>query len=353
MSNTGGESLSIYSNGCAGTTLNRLGTCNIVLKIGPQANTGNSPILGSESLTINYTSSGQSAPSPLLATVNYTINPNNQSVSIESVSATGVVAGGTGASSANPYVFQGRTLSSGQSITLTVRNPGVANPITIRGIMDNINSPVLWGMTNNCTIGTVLQPNKANSCTIVYNNVLPTYAAALQGAIGSNYSRNLKVPTFIFTDTTSEQFIVTPNFPGDSATLFVNNQQATISNAVSYSSPILSVSHVIANANNYPSYSFLMNTESVFIAANTTAAPVGGALSDCSDSSSLTTSIWTATCAVPSGASGTYTRQYTYNTIFATESLHMLFNFVPSANVNKAGGYLIDMAPLYNITTVN
>lgn len=352
LSNTGGESLSIYSNGCTGAVLNNLDQCIITLKIGPQANTDNSAVTGVESLTINYTSSGQTAPSPLRATVNYTINPNNQSVSIESISAAGVAAGGTGASS-TPYVFKGSTLSSGQSITLTVTNPGAVNPVTIRGIMDNINSPLLWGMTNNCAIGTVLQPNKTNNCTIVYKNVLPTYASALQGALSSNFTRNLKVPTFIFTDSTTEQFIVTPNFPGDNATLFVNNQQATISNSVSYSSPILSVSHAIANSNGYPSYSFLMSTESVFTGATTIVAPTGGSLSDCSDSSSLTTSIWTATCAVPAGASGTYTRQYTYNTIFAAGSLHMLFNFVPAANVNSADGYLVDMAPLYGIQAVN
>lgn len=337
---TGGSTpLSIQSDTCT-APLAQQESCVITLKLGPISNNTSTAVTGSRVLSIAYTSSGQPGPSPLNTTADYTINPNSQSTEMQEISPSGTSSGdGT---SANPYVFLGSSLASGQSIGLTYANDGT-NPITIKGINDT-NSSMLWAVTDGCAGQTL---GVSESCIITYTNTLATYASGLQGVLGATYARNLIAPELIYEDNTGGLFTMSPTFPNGSSQLYVNNQQATITNSATYSTPTLTVTNTITNAGNYGSYSLLMETESYFTGVTNTNVP---ASVTCSDSSTNASSLWTATCAIGAGVnSGSIIRAYTYYTALGTNSQDLLFKL---SGINTAGGYIIDMSPLYLTQTV-
>ncbi|MDQ5920546.1 MAG: hypothetical protein QG673_602 [Pseudomonadota bacterium] len=269
----------------------------------------------------------------------FVITPDQQSLTIESVTVTGASSGN--GTSSSPYIFIGNVTS--QIVTLTLTNSG-SNPIDVTGIQD-INSSLTWSLNlaqSTCSSTDNLQPG--DTCTIVYNNVLNQNTLAISG-LGSSYTENLFVPIIVFNDTAAAdtQFEVQPGLPSGGTTLYATANLATVANSVTVLSPDTAntrvmVQNVLTNATGYNSIIITTKMEDYFSEVSTT---VGA----CSQSSEV--AIRTQTCTLSSGTStGSITYQVE-SAVIENQSvkLHTLFDLNNSNQV-------VGMSSTYFSTTI-
>src|SRR5690606_6905129 len=112
---------------------------------------------------------------------------------------------------------------------------GGTNPLQISGIT-NTNSPIFWSIdiANSTCYDDGLLPSivlePTDYCTIVFNNILSSYASVLGNVLQSSYSESLTVPTLVFQDANAvgTQFVVQPQAPSpfDSNIIGVTGNQA-------------------------------------------------------------------------------------------------------------------------------
>lgn len=324
------------------TELNANETCTVKLKIGPWAT--DSDITGTALLTVNYTGAGQ-VEGPLTATSNvtYTVLPNSQNLELTNVAKSANITG-TGASGVNAYQIAGYT--TGNSITLTYTNTGT-NDIKISGI-NNFASPIAWSMSGTCynngnfAGASALAPG--GTCTIIFTNVLATYAAAVPGGLPATFDESIEVPEIMFYDTeaaSGSQFLVQPEAPApiSGPTIYATGNQATLVNeVVNPGNGIVTIKHTLANAANYPALTVTSKMEDYF---STTTAPT---LDGCTVNAE--NGVMTQTCTLtPSSGTAQASVAYTNNSAYTGDTLHVLFKLT-------TGGEVVSFTPLSTTVTM-
>lgn len=328
-------------------------SCVLVLKVGPTTNATTSNITGSRSLSVGYQGIGQTPQGATVAdTVNYTILPNSQKLELTNVAATNDDSTANGNGSENsPYIFLGSS-NQAKSVTLTYMNKGT-NSIQISGI-NNTNSPLAWKIneTDSSCYSSGALPSAAiaknGTCTIVFDNVLANYAAAVPGGLSATFTENIAVPEIVFFDPSvvndqsqATQFVVRPAAPAPISgnNIYATGKQATIVNAASFSGSVLTVSHTLANATGYTALIVETKMEDYF---STAPAPT---LNGCTVNAA--SGVMTQTCTLdPSGgATATASVAYTADSAYTAETLHVLFKLT-------TGGYVVSFTPLSTTVTM-
>ncbi|MDQ5920544.1 MAG: hypothetical protein QG673_600 [Pseudomonadota bacterium] len=279
--------------------------------------------------------------SSLTATDNipFTITANQQSLTIESVSATGATSGA--GTSGSAYSFSGNVTS--QSVTFTLLNSGT-NSINITGIQ-NATSALAWYLNlaqSTCYNLSGMAPSA--KCTIVYNNVLNENTLAISG-LGSSYTENITVPGIVFDDAvaTGTQFITQPSVPSGGTTVYATASLATVTNSVTVLNPgttntQLRVQNVLTNATGYTPITITTSMEDYFSGVVSTSG-------SCTQSSS--NAVRTQVCTLSSG-SGTGSITYRVESAYIESqsvSLHTLFDMSNSSQI-------VGMSSSYISTTI-
>ena len=284
--------LNVESSTC-GATLKVKSSCNVFLKLGPVFSREESA--GIATLFIDYTSSGDPHSESANSSINWTIQPYYQRISLIEQSAFGAT-GGNGETAESKYIFTARGRDViGKSITLTYQNTGT-HAMKITGIQDN-SSVYAWRIGGNgttCLAGsTILAPN--DTCKIVYDNVLESNILAL-GAVGTAYEEDLSLPLFIYQDVESVgiQFKGIPNLANGSYSIYAQSNQGTLANSLilngaGTSNESITVSHLLANVDDILYVTVTTKMEDYF-----ETQPPGGTPSACSYSSA--NGIMTQTC---------------------------------------------------------
>jgi hypothetical protein len=330
--------LTMTSNGCANITLNPGISCPVTFKLGPT--TAQSQLSGTATYNVTY-SGGQTPTTTTPGNVGYTVQANNQSMTMGSVITSGGITG-TGASGAQYQI--GGTLTS-PTITLTYQNTG-SNPVQVSGI-SNTNSPIAWQIDtalSTCYSGGNLPSGSiapGAPCTIVFKNVLAEYAEAVSGGVGATFTENLTVPTLVFQDmvATGTQFQVTPSAPAPISgnTIYAQGNQATLVNNVSQTGSTVTVTHSLANAAGYAPLIVVSKMEDYFTGTpSATNCTTNGASGVMTETCTLSQSSGTATASVV----------YTKNPNYSGATLHVLFDLTTS-------GYVVSFTPLSAQITLN
>ena len=183
--------MNIISNGCTGSVLsiNSPGnTCIVVVQLGP---TPSSVVLSGTAVYAVTYSGGQANNITVLNDIPYTIQSNQQSVSIESITAVNSSSGdgvlGT------DFIFNGWNSADAQSIIVTYVNSGT-NPIQFTGI-NNTNNPINWTIdstSSTCYNGGILPSSilaTGQTCSLKFNNQLFLNSVALIGGLGASYQK--------------------------------------------------------------------------------------------------------------------------------------------------------------------
>lgn len=328
------------------TTLNANETCTVKLKIGPT--TTDSDITGTALLTVNYTGAGQ-VEGPLTATSNvtYTVLPNSQNLELTDVTPAGTGITGTGASS-DAYQIAGYT--TGNSITLTYTNTGT-NDIKISGI-NNFASPIAWSMGGTCynngdfAGAATLAPD--DTCTIIFTNVLATYAAAVTNGVGATFTEDITLPGIMFYDTeaaSDSQFLVQPEAPApiSGKKIFATGNQATLANSVSTSGGKVTINNDLTNATGYSALTVETRMEDYF---STSIAPVDRSANANCGTPAAANGVMTQTCTLtPSSGMANASVEYTPISAYAGDTLHVLFKLT-------TGGYVVSFTPLSTTVTM-
>lgn len=330
------------SNSCVnGKILNYNESCVVVSQLGPVIYSNiNSPQTpsGSESLTINYTGTGQTPHSMFVTeSIAYNVTPNTTTLIFSQVTPTGSSAG-TGAGG-TPIVFNGSSFSvGGQKVAITVKNVG-PNTTQITGI-NNAYNPLYWSVVDGCT-GQQLQANQ--TCNYVYTNTLGNVASYLSG-LTSSVNTSISSPIFIFLDQQTSMYeSVSPTFPvanGGGLTLNIVESMAYISNSLITATNQVIVSQQIANAGGYSNFSLGESIESYFSGSPTKVeAGTSGSAFTCTGSASAATQIWTENCAVNvtglTNGNGTVTLTYPVVPWIASlgESISVVYSLTPANSV--------------------
>ena len=212
-------------------------SCSVQITLGPVASS--TELTGSALFNITYTG-GQASGTTASYTIPYTIQPNQQSISIESVTAINS-SSGTGADT-DSFIFNGYNLADAQSIIITYLNSGT-DPIQITGV-NNINSPSNWmiNTTSSCYSAGGLPSTvlvMGATCTIIFDNQLYQNSIAVAGGLGASYSEPLTVPTLTFIDylIESSQFTFQPAAPApiNGTIIYATANQAVITNVITLS----------------------------------------------------------------------------------------------------------------------
>lgn len=215
---------------CSGQLIPTGGSCTVSVKLGTYLTAAGES--GTAQYRVTY-SGGEVSSGNATSAINYTVTPNTQNLTIQSVTATNntTTPGQTG-SSANPFLFSGGNTGT-QVVTITYVNSGT-NAVSITGITNTIN-PAQWSIesgSSTCDDAGVLAVGA--TCTIVYQNVLqqnlPTGTS-----VGPSTPTPITVPSLVFSESTSgAQFTAQPAAPApiNSTTISANNLLATITNAV-------------------------------------------------------------------------------------------------------------------------
>ena len=328
--------LIMSNNGCASQTINSGESCSITLKLGPTV--AQSQLSGTALYTVTYSGGQTTAGTTATSNINYTVQPDNQSLTMDPITITSGITG-TGTNN-DPYQIAGNLNSP--SITLTYRNTGT-NPVRVTGI-NNTNSPIAWALDATTCSDPVyvvnISPNQ--TCVIVFKNVLSQYGEAVSGGLTATYTENLIVPTLVLQDIYADmtQFEITPPAPApiNGTTIYVQGNQATLANSVTQASgTTVTVSHSLANATGYPSLTVVSQMEDYFSgtpsATNCTTNPESG--------------VMTQTCTLSQSAGiATASVIYTKNSAYFGSDLHVLFDLTTT-------GVVVSFTPLSALITLN
>ena len=325
--------MTITSDGCNGQTITAGGNCHVVVQLGPT--TAQALESGTAVYTATYRGGQTAGWTTATGNIPWKVLANSQNMTLGTPTVSNGITGD--GSSGNPYTISG-TLSN-PKITLTYTNKGT-NPAQVSGVI-NTNSPIAWVIdtaNSTCYNGGALPSATIAplaSCTIVFKNVLSSYAQAVPGGLGASYSENLTVPTVVFQDQTATgtQFSVQPSAPApiSGTNIAVNGTQATLVNSASYSSGSLTVAHSLANASGYSAITVTGQMENYF-----TGSPTA---TNCTVTAS--SGVETQTCTLTQSG-GTATAQVVYvvdTTTYPLGTFNILFSLT-------AGSQVVSFTPL-------
>ncbi len=324
---------------CVGT-LGISGTCTAAtVKLGPTTSSTTLTPTG-ESYSVIYYGGTISSGSPVTSygAVNATVQPNNQSIAINSVPVIAQSSSGTGASG-TPYIFLGSNTAT-KTATITYVNTG-GNAIQITGV-SNTNSPYNWliDTTNSTCYNSGALPSAtiaaSGSCTLVFTNVLANNFIGLGSGLGSSYTMNLTLPTIVFKDTvaTGTQFSVTPALPSplSGTILYATAQQATLSSSITQAvgaAGNVTVTNTLANASGYANITVTTNMEDYFTGSPT--------MSNCTQNNTTESGVRTQICTLgPSQlvGSGIYALG---STAYESQNLDTVYSISTSGQVVSVG----------------